>query len=103
MAAQQALFENTLCSHKQYLIANIWGRQEHYTLIEDLTFKINEQGKTYLTYAEDITKTQQSGLHEKHHLTIPKMFETMSDLCSISMFYFYISKRPIQLQESGPL
>ena len=53
------------------------GRQEHHDMrIGDFTFKKDDKGTTYLTYSEGITKTRQSGLHDKHRLTIPKMLET---------------------------
>ena len=41
--------------------------------LEDFTFKIDDQGNTYVTFSEGITKTRQSGLREKTRLTIPKM------------------------------
>ena len=80
------------------------GRQEHYDMkIEDLTFKKDDRGNEFLTFAEGITKTRQSCLHEKHRLVQPKMFATHTSRCPINFFKLYLSKRPINLRTSGPL
>ena len=49
--------------------------------IAGFTSRKDEKGNDYVTFAEDITKTRQSGLHEKDRLTLPKIFETSSDCC----------------------
>ena len=80
------------------------GRQEHHSMkVEDFIFKKDNDGKEYLTFAEGITKTRQSGLHEKHRLVIPKMFVTGTPRCPVSFFKLYLSKRPINLRQVGPL
>ena len=57
------------------------GRQEHHTLkIEDLTFKINEQGTTYPIYAKGITKTRQYGPHENHRLYQKCLKQSLIDI-----------------------
>ena len=56
-----------------------------------------------MTFAEGITKTRQSGLHEKHRLIQPKMFSTDTSRCPVNIFKLYLSKRPSQLRSSGPL
>ena len=49
------------------------GRQEHHSMkIEHFILKIADGGKEFLTFSEGITKTRQSGLHEKHRLVNPK-------------------------------
>ena len=52
----------------------IRGRQEHHSMkVEDFTFKKDDSNE-FLIFSERITKTRQSGLHEKHRLVILKMF-----------------------------
>ena len=38
----------------------------------------------YITFSEGITKTRWSRLHEKHRLTLPKMFARNSERCPIN-------------------
>lgn len=101
------------CHSPQALINTLWwlftlhfglrGRQEHHTMkVEDFTFRTDDRGTEYVTFAEGITKTRQSGLHEKHRLTIPKMFATNTDRCPVQIFKFYLSKRPFELRNNGP-
>ena len=81
------------------------GRQEHHDMkVEDYTFKIDDEGNNFLTFAEGITKTRQSGLREKSRLTIPKMFENPSEpsRCPLAIFQFYLSKHPLEYRQSGP-
>ena len=53
------------------------GRQEHHDMkMEDFTLRKNENDIEYLTFAEGITKTRQSGLHEKVRSFKTKMFAT---------------------------
>ena len=56
-----------------------------------------------MTFAEEITKTRQSSLHEKHCLIQRKIFSTDTSRCPVSIFQLYLSKRPSQLRSSGPL
>ena len=78
------------------------GRQEHHNMkIEDFTFKKDDNNIEFLTFAEGITKTRQSGLHEKSRLVQPKMFSTGAERCPVAFFKTYISKRPQELRESG--
>ena len=78
------------------------GRQEQYEAeVTDFIFKKDDFGNEYITFSEGITKTRQSGLHEKVRLTIPKMFENKTARCPVSMFKLYLSKRPLPLQSSG--
>ena len=80
------------------------GRQEHHSMqVEDFSFRMDDNGVEYLTFAEGITKTRQSGLHEKHRLVQPKMFATNTSQCPVSFYKLYLSKRPISLRATGPL
>ena len=80
------------------------GRQEHHNMkVEDFTLKTNNEGVEYLTYAEGITKTRQSGLHEKHRLVQPKMFATGTIRCPIHFYKLFLSKRPLSLRSNGPM
>ena len=56
-----------------------------------------------MTFAEEITKTRQSSLHEKHCLIQRRIFSTDTSRCPVSIFQLYLSKRPSQLRSSGPL
>ena len=79
------------------------GRQEHhYMKIEDFEIKINDNGKEYITYAERITKTRQSGLHEKTGDSQEQLYANGTERCPVSLFKLYLSKRPIELRNNGP-
>ena len=71
--------------------------------VSDFQFKKDDFGNEFVTFAEGITKTLQSGLHEKHRLIQPKMFSTDTSRCPVNIFKLYLSKRPSQLCSSGPL
>ena len=77
-------------------------RQGHHNRkIEDFTFKKHD-GFTYVTFSERITKTRQTGLHEKYLVQMPKMFETRNDRCPVKIFRTYVAKRPADFWTSGP-
>ena len=53
------------------------GRQEHHSMtVNDFQFKKDDFGNEFVTFAEGITKTRQSGLHGKHRLIQPKIFSS---------------------------
>ena len=80
------------------------GRQEHHKMnVEDFTFKLDDNGERYVTFAEGITKTRGGGLRKKERLVIPKMFETVDDRCPVMIFDFFLSKRPACYRTSGPI
>lgn len=81
------------------------GRENHHSMkIENFAIRVGDNKKEYVTFAEGITKTFQSGLREKYRLQKPKMVEKkMSTRCPVTIFKLYISKRPLTLRESGPL
>ena len=43
--------------------------------VEDFSFRKDEIGASYIFYVERITKTRQSGLHQKGWLQLTKMLE----------------------------
>lgn len=65
-------------------------------------FKKSDQGTEYVTFSEGITKTRQSGLHNKHRLVIPKMFVTDTERCLVRFCKLYLFKRLKCLQNNGP-
>ena len=79
------------------------GRQEHHNMrMEHFEIKSDDNGVEYVTYAEGITKTRQSGLREKTRDVQPKMFATGMARCPVALFKFYRSKRPVELTNEGP-
>ena len=53
------------------------GQQEHHSMtVSDFQFKKDDFGNEFVTFAEGITKTRQSGLHGKHRLIQPKIFSS---------------------------
>ena len=80
------------------------GRQKHHSMtVSDFQFKKDDFGNEFVMFVEGITRTRQSGLHEKHRLIQPKMFSTDTSRCPVNIFKLYLSKRPSQLRSSGPL
>ena len=78
------------------------GRQEHNSWrVKDSNFRKNETGASCIVYAEGITKTRQSGLHQKSRLQLPKMFEIQSERCRVKLFQKYLLKRPVGMEKSG--
>ena len=49
-----------------------------------------------------MTKTRQSGLHQKSRLQLPKVFETQSERCPVKLFQKYLPKRLVENEKSGP-
>ena len=70
--------------------------------VEDFSLRKDETGASYIAYAEGITKTRQSGIHQKSRLQLPKMFETQSERCRVKLFQKYLSKRPVGMEKLGP-
>ena len=66
--------------------------------VEDFSFRKDETGTSYM----GITKTRQSGLHQKGQLELPKMLETQSERCPVKLFQKYLSKRSVGIEKSGP-
>ena len=53
-----------------------------------------------IVYAQVITKTRQSGLHQKSWLQLPEMFKTQSERCPVKLSQKYLSKRPVGMEKS---
>jgi len=89
MAMRTTWLQDSNVPYQYHLVAftqqfGLRGRQEHHSMkIEDLTLKVDSDGVEYLTLAEGVTKTRQSGLHEKHRLVKPNMFASNTSRCSI--------------------
>lgn len=63
------------------------GRQEHQSMRnEHFQFKKSDQGTEYMIFSEGITKTRQSGLHDKHRFVIPKTFANDTERCCVHFF-----------------
>ena len=78
------------------------GQQEHHPMtVSDFQFKKDDFGNEFVTFAKGITKTRQSGLHQKHRLIQPKKFSTDNSRCPVNIFKPYLSKRPSQLRPSA--
>ena len=99
------------------------GRQEHHQMkVEDFLlerdddaikmkqivstqWKIleDDDGNSFLTFAEGLTKTRQGGLNVKPRLVKPKMFATGDEeRCPINLLKLYLEKRPTEIKTSGP-
>lgn len=80
------------------------GRQEHHKMnVEDFSFRSDDNGNRYVTFAEGVTKTRGGGLRKKERLVIPKMFETQDDRCPVTIFEYFLAKRPECFRTSGPV
>ena len=78
------------------------GCQEHTSMmVEDFVVKISAEGRKFVEFNENLTKTRQSGLKPKKRTTKPKMFATGGDRCPVRLFELYMSKRPASLQKCG--
>ena len=54
--------------------------------VSDFHYKNDDFGNEFVTFAEGITKTRQSGSHEKHRLIEPKMFSADTSRCPVNIF-----------------
>ena len=80
------------------------GRQEHHSMtVSDFQFKKDDFGNEFVTFAEGITKTRQSFLHEKHCLIQPNMFSIDTSRCPVNISKLYLFLCQGQLRSSGPL
>ena len=80
------------------------GRREHHSMtVSAFQFKKDDFVNEFVTFAEGITKSRQSCLHEKHRLIQPKMFSTNISRCPVNIFKLYLPKRPNQLRSRDPL
>ena len=56
--------------------------------VSDFQFKKDDFDNEFVTLAEGITKTRQSGILEKHRLIQPKMFSTDTSRCPVKYLNF---------------
>ena len=78
------------------------GCQEHCSnmRVEDFVF-LNDISYEYIEFIDDPTKTRQGGLKPKQRATNPKMFAIGGDKCLVRLLKFYLSKRPLEIKNSG--
>jgi len=87
MAMRTTWLQDSNVPYQYHLVAftqqfGLRGRQEHHSMkIEDLTLKVDSDGVEYLTLAEGVTKTRQSGLHEKHRRLLLILQDVQLDHC----------------------
>ena len=63
------------------------GVQEHTTMrLDEFTRKVDDNGHTYIEFAEDPTKTRNGGLWPKMRPTDCKMFATNDERCPVKLF-----------------
>ena len=79
------------------------GRQEHHGMrMDDLHIARGEDGLEFVEFAEGPTKTRPGGLNFKHRQFQPRMFATGGQRCPVGLFRQYVSRRPINMQNTGP-
>ncbi|XP_066932309.1 uncharacterized protein KIAA1958-like [Clytia hemisphaerica] len=80
------------------------GRDNHYNLeIDDFSLKVDNNGRTYVHFVEGPSKTRQGGLNFKARSINPRMYAIGGARCPVRLFEAYISKRPEELRNKGPL
>ena len=82
------------------------GCQEHHQIrVEDLKFvkKPGSDVTEYVEWVEGPTKTRQADLNKGHRRVTQRMFATSCNRCPVKFLEELISRRPPQLQNSGPL
>ena len=79
------------------------ARQEHHTLsMENFFVDVSDDNQLFKEFHEDPTKTRGSGLHPTERSAVPKMFATGGLRCPVRLFQLYMSKRPADLEMTGP-
>ena len=54
------------------------------------------------TFSKGVTVKRERGLYEKYGVEIPKIFETNNEKCPVKKIIFFVRKRSVNLQNSGP-
>ena len=73
----------------------LWAKratENHSMSVSDFQFKKDDFGNEFVMFAEGVTKTRQSGLHEKHRLIHSKMFSIDTSRCPVNIFKLYLPK-----------
>ena len=72
--------------------------------VEHFKFAKDENGRTYVTFADsNRTKTRKSSIKLQRKMVILGMVATGGESCPVSIFEEFISHRPSEFKESGPL
>ena len=79
------------------------ARQEHHSLsMENFFVDVSDDNQIFIEFHEDPTKTRGSGLRPTERSAVPKMFATGGLRCPVRLFQLYMSKRPDDLEMTGP-
>ena len=101
------------CNSSRSLTQTIWwnnclhfgirGREEHHSLkIEQFRLETDENGRRYISYTEELSKTRNKGLNFNPRLISPKMCENKTERCPLAIFLLFKSKYPVELRNMGP-
>ena len=78
------------------------GCQEHTTIrVANFVVLRDINGRKYIEFSEDPSKTRQGGLHPNERASNPKMFAVGRERCPVRLFKIYSSKPPDDLKNSG--
>ena len=88
------------CNSSRSLIKTVWwnnclyfgmkGREEHHGLkIEQFRFEIDENGRRFITYTGDLSKTRNKGLNFKPRLISPKIYDNKIERCPVAFFLLF--------------
>ena len=79
------------------------GKEEHHSLkIEQFRLEIDENGRSYISYTEGLSKTGNKGLNFKPRLISSNMYENKTERCSVAFFLLFKSKRPVEFEIRAP-
>ena len=80
------------------------GRQQHHDMkMEDFCFSKDNNGIEFITFSEGVTKMSGHGLNARPRLQKPKMFRTGSSQCPVEIFRLFMSRRPSDMINKGPV
>ena len=71
--------------------------------MEDFCFAKDNNGIEFITFSEGVTKTSGQGLKARSRLQKPKMFSTGGSRCSVEIFRLFMSRRPSDMINKGPV
>ena len=80
----------------RFLFSNRWI----WSIVHSLRRRNNKSKAKWPTTKK--SETRQSGLHQKSRLQLPEIFEKQSERCPVKLFHKYLSKRPVEMEKSGP-
>ena len=80
------------------------GRQQRHDMkMEDFCFAKDNNGIEFITFSEGVTKTSGQGLNARPRLQKPKMFSTGGSRCPVETFRLFMSRRPYDMINKGPV